>query len=53
MYKRCQELVEPVFGLLKECHGARRFLLRGRQNVLSEWCLPSLRLTLCAPHETI
>jgi len=32
-------LVEPVFGMLKEELGARRFLLRGRANVAAEWTL--------------
>ena len=50
MYKRRQELVEPVFGLLKECHGAKRFLLRGRQNVLSEWSLLAAAFNLKSLH---
>ncbi len=50
MYKRRQGLVEPVFGLLKECHGARRFLLRGRENVLSEWCLLAAAFNLKSLH---
>ncbi len=32
-------LVEPVFGMLKEELGARRFLLGGRANVAAEWTL--------------
>lgn len=39
IYKRRQELVEPVFGILKELHGIRRFLLRGLSNVGPEWVL--------------
>lgn len=38
-YRRRKELVEPAFGILKEQHGARRFLLRGLPNVVSEWIL--------------
>ena len=30
-------LIEPVFGVLKEELGGRRFLLRGRANVDAEW----------------
>ena len=31
--------VEPVFGIVKEQMGARRFLLRGLANVNAEWSL--------------
>lgn len=34
-----KEVVEPVFGILKEQQGARRFLLRGLANVRAEWAL--------------
>ena len=36
-YARRKELIEPTFGILKEQQGARRFLLRGLENVKSEW----------------
>lgn len=39
VYARRKELVEPVFGILKEQQGARRFLLRGRAAVEAEWRL--------------
>jgi transposase len=35
-YKRRKELVEPVFGIIKEVMGFRRFLLRGWKNVRAE-----------------
>ena len=35
-YKRRKELVEPVFGIIKEVMGIRRFLLRGWKNVKAE-----------------
>ena len=38
-YRRRQGLVEPVFGIIKEQHGGRRFLLRGLGNVSAEWSL--------------
>ncbi len=38
-YARRKELVEPVFGILKEQMGARRFLLRGLANVRAEFAL--------------
>jgi len=30
-------MVEPVFGMIKETLGYRRFLLRGLQKVKGEW----------------
>ena len=36
-YKLRKQLVEPVFGIIKEQQGARRFLLRGLVNVAAEW----------------
>lgn len=39
-YRLRQQLVEPVFGILKEQLGARRFLLRGLASVKQNgWCL--------------
>jgi transposase len=38
-YARRKELIEPVFGLLKEQQGLRRFLLRGKAQVQAEWGL--------------
>ena len=38
-YRRRKHLVEPVFGIIKEQQGARRFLLRGLANVTAEWTL--------------
>lgn len=34
-----KQIVEPVFGIVKEQQGARRFLLRGLAGVWSEWTL--------------
>ena len=36
-YKLRKQLVEPVFGIIKEQQRARRFLLRGLANVAAEW----------------
>ena len=36
-YRRRKQLVEPVFGIIKEQMGVRRFLLRGLVNVAAEW----------------
>ena len=38
-YRQRKQLPEPVFGLLKEHQGARRFLLRGLAAVQAEWSL--------------
>lgn len=38
-YAKRKELVEPVFGILKEQQGLRRFLLRGKEQVRAEWQL--------------
>ncbi len=38
-FKRRKQLVEPVFGIIKEQQGLRRFLLRGVGNVTAEWTL--------------
>jgi transposase len=39
VYRLRKQLIEPAFGILKEQQAARRFLLRGRENALSEWTL--------------
>ena len=36
-YKQRKQLVEPVFGIIKEQMGVPRFLLRGLINVAAEW----------------
>lgn len=38
-YRQRKTLIEPVFGVLKEEMGARRFLLRGLAAVRAEWAL--------------
>ena len=50
LYNRRSAIVEPVFGLLKEWHGARRFLLRGRRQVTSEWHLLATAFNLKSLH---
>lgn len=39
VYDLRKHLVEPVFGIMKEEQGARRFLLRGIVNVAAEWTM--------------
>jgi hypothetical protein len=38
-YRKRKQLSEPVFGILKEQLGVRRFLLRGLEKVRAEWDL--------------
>ena len=47
-YKLRKQLVEPVFGIIKEQQGARRFLLRGLVNVAAEWTVLA-QLSTCVP----
>jgi transposase len=38
-YRLRKQIVEPVFGQIKQARGFRQFLLRGLENVQSEWAL--------------
>jgi hypothetical protein len=42
LYKLRQQTVEPVFGIIKEVMGFRRFMLRGLEKVSLEWTLVCL-----------
>ena len=46
LYKLRKQTVEPVFGIIKEVIGFRRFLLRGRAKVGLEWTLVCLSYNL-------
>jgi len=46
-YSRRKQIVEPVFGQIKEVRGFRRFLLRGLENVSDEWDL------ICLTHNLL
>lgn len=46
LYKLRKQTVEPVFGIIKEVMGFRRFLLRGRRKVSLEWTLVCLSYNL-------
>jgi transposase len=39
VYRRRKTLIEPVFGILKECQDGRRLYLRGLAKVRAEWTL--------------
>lgn len=45
LYKLRKQTVEPVFGIIKEVMGFRRFLLRGRAKVELEWTLVCVSYT--------
>ena len=42
LYKLRQETIEPIFGIIKEALGFRRFLMRGLEKVSLEWELVCL-----------
>ena len=46
-YSKRKQIVEPVFGQIKEARGLRRFLLRGIENVRAEWDL------ICLTHNLL
>ena len=47
IYSKRKEIVEPVFGQIKECRGFQRFSFRGIKNVTQEWELVCLAHNLC------
>ncbi len=52
-YKLRQQTVEPVFGIIKEAMGFRRFSLRGLFKVALEWTLVSLSYNLRRLHRVM
>ena len=46
LYRLRKQTVEPVFGIIKEVMGFRRFRLRGRVKVALEWTLVCLSYNL-------
>ena len=46
LYRLRKQTVEPVFGIIKEVMGFRRFRLRGRAKVSLEWTLVCLSYNL-------
>ena len=49
-YKLRQQTVEPIFGIIKEAIGFRRFMLRGLEKVSLEWTLVALAYNLRRLH---
>ena len=46
-YRLRKQVVEPVFGQIKQARGFRQFLLRGLHNVRAEWAM------LCTAHNLL
>jgi Transposase DDE domain len=46
-YRLRKQVVEPVFGQIKQARGFRQFLLRGREGVRAEWAL------ICTAHNLL
>ena len=46
-YRLRKQIVEPVFGQIKQARGFRRFLMRGQEKVAGEWSL------LCTAHNLV
>ena len=51
-YARRKEVVEPVFGQIKETRGFRQFLLRGLEKVRGEWRLICLTHNILKLHRS-
>ena len=46
-YRLRKQVVEPVFGQIKQARGFRQFLLRGIENVTGEWSI------VCTAHNVL
>ena len=46
-YRLRKQVVEPVFGQIKQARGFRQFLLRGLSQVAGEWSL------VCSAHNVL
>ena len=46
LYALRKQTIEPIFGIIKETLGFRRFSLRGLSNVNTEWTLVTLAYNL-------
>ena len=46
-YRLRKQIVEPVFGQIKQARGFRQFLLRGVDKVRAEWAL------ICTAHNLL
>ena len=46
LYAQRKQTIEPIFGIIKETLGFRRFSLRGLKKVRTEWTLVTLAYNL-------
>ena len=53
LYRLRQQTVEPVFGIIKQVMGFRRFMLRGIEKVSLEWELVCLAYNCKRLHRLI
>jgi len=53
LYRLRQQTVEPVFGIIKQVMGFRRFMLRGFEKVSGEWQLVCLAYNCKRIHRLI
>lgn len=53
VYALRKQVVEPVFGIIKEIMGFRRFLLRGLDSVQGEWSLVSMAYNIKRLHKLV
>ena len=47
-YRLRKQIVEPVFGQIRQARGFRQFLLRGLEKVKEEWVCCSARSIICS-----
>lgn len=53
VYALRKQVVEPVFGIIKEVMGFRRFLLRGLESVQGEWSLVCMAYNIKRLHKLV
>jgi transposase len=53
VYALRKQVVEPVFGIIKEIMGFRRFMLRGLASVKSEWSLVCMAFNIKRLHKLV
>lgn len=52
-YKQRQQTIEPVFGIIKDAMGFRRFAMRGKAKVALEWTLVCLSYNMRRVHRMV
>jgi len=46
MLRKRKAMIEPVFGIIKEAHGFRRFTVKGLENAKAQWSLMCTTINL-------